>query len=80
MTLETLLEPKTRASQDARVEIATVVDDDAHPGLRLQGEPDVLEDCGDALAVLVDRSARGAAGRPAQLGVAALVEAQQLYA
>ena len=79
MPLVAVDEPQPGALEDLRVEVATVVDDDAHRAPRARSDaPRVREHARDAVDILRDRRSARPARRPAELEVAALVEAEQL--
>ena len=78
MPLVPVDEPEPGSLEDLRVEIAPIVDDDAHPPAEDERRAGVLEDTRDAVDVLLDRSAAGAARGPSELEIVALVDTQEL--
>ena len=78
MALEPILQAKLGAAQDLGEQVAPVVDDDAHRGAGRQVLAGVREDVGHPLDVRPDRLPADAPGGTAELGLAPLVEPEQL--
>ena len=78
MPLEPVVQAQARAPQDLRIEVAAVVDHDAHRGTGRQPLSRVREHGGDALDVRLDRLPADTPRRPPELALPTLVQAEQL--
>src|SRR6185436_20691204 len=76
--LEAVVQVQTGAPQDVRIQVAAVVDDDAHRGAGRQPLSRVREHGGDALDVRLDRLPADTPRRPPELALPTLVQAEQL--
>src|SRR5207253_952092 len=72
------LEHESSSSRDLVVEVAAVIDHDRYGGTAVQRSAAVGEGLGDAVAVLGDRPAGGAAGGRAQLEAPPVGQPEQL--